>query len=123
MPTPTSEPNSADDRIDRIGYIVLYIVIGFLGLGFILGFLYITIRDYLNKRKVYTIEVPFPERVRLSTYDSSHPLQNGQTGCAVCLQKFAFTQICRSLPCGHTFCEEYMSECILICDDFLHRAY
>jgi hypothetical protein len=51
MPTPTSEPNSAHDHIDRIGYIVLYVVIGFLGLGIILGFLYNTIRDYLKKRK------------------------------------------------------------------------
>jgi hypothetical protein len=108
MPTPTPKPNSADNLNGRIGYIVSYIVIGFLGLGFILRFLYNTIRDYLNKRKVYTIEIPYPERVRLSTYDSFHPLQ---TECAVCLQKFAFTQICCSLPRIHTFCEECMSEC------------
>jgi hypothetical protein len=105
MPTPTPKPNSADNLNGRIGYIVSYIVIGFLGLGFILRFLYNTIRDYLNKRKVYTIEIPYPERVRLSTYDSFHPLQNGQIGCVVYFQKFAFTQICCSLPRGHTFCE------------------
>jgi hypothetical protein len=65
MPTPTSEPNSAHDHIDRIGYIVLYVVIGFLGLGIILGFLYNTIRQGFKKRsrsrlgyvKVFAISV------------------------------------------------------------------
>jgi hypothetical protein len=109
LPTSTPKPNSTDNLNDRIGYIVSYIPIGFLGLGFIFGFFYNTIRDYLNKRKVYTIEISYPEgetvNVRLISPSSL------QTECAVCLQKFAFTQICCSLPRIHTFCEECMSEC------------